>query len=403
MDADPAQGVAALPLGMARLSKLAFDGMDLKPVWRDLLDALVTAEDDAGPLMDLATLEQLFGNLADGLRWQEAALERRLLYRSRCAAAAPRLRLLALAASGDIGVNTPLEFLLEGADVALDTLYVVPGREPPTRLPEFDLAIVTVSEATAHRDVLAEIGRLTASWRVPVLNRPDRIPLLARDRLPALLADVRGLFVPQSLQVAREKIKRAADRATEAIAGCGFPLIVRPVDSHAGRGLARIAGATELEAYLSERPEAQFFIAPFIDYRSADGLYRKYRIAFVGGRPFACHMAITDQWMIYYLNAGMRESAAKRAEEAQFMRDFDDDFARRHAAALAAIAERVGLDYFAIDCAELADGRLLLFEADVAMIVHAMDPPDIFPYKGPPMRKLFGAFRAMLLERAGRA
>ena len=401
MDADPAEGVAALPLGMARLSKLAFDGADLKPVWRDLLDALVTAEDDAGPLMDLATIEQLFGNLAGGLRWQEAALERRLLYRSHCDAAAPRLRMLALAAPGDIGVNTPLEFLLEGSDIALDTLYVVPGRVGA--LPEFDLAIVTVGEAVAHRAVLAEIRRLAARSHVPVLNDPDRVQLLARDRLPALLADVRGLFVPPSLQVAREKVARAAERVAEAIAGCGFPLIVRPIDSHAGRGLARIEAAAELRAYLGARAEAHFFIAPYIDYRIADGLYRKYRIAFIGGRPFACHMAIADQWMIYYLNAGMRESATKRAEEAQFMRDFDADFARRHAGALAAIADRVGLDYFAIDCAELADGRLLLFEADVAMIVHAMDPPDIFPYKGPQMRKLFGAFRAMLLERAGRA
>ncbi len=82
------------------------------------------------------------------------------------------------------------------------------------------------------------------------------------------------------------------------------------------------------------------------------------------------------------------------------MHGFDDDFARRHAGALSAIAERIGLDYFAIDCAETRDGRLLLFEADIAMIVHAMDPADIFPYKGPQMRKLFDAFAAMLRRRA---
>ena len=113
-------------------------------------------------------------------------------------------------------------------------------------------------------------------------------------------------------------------------------------------------------------------------------------------------MAITDQWMIYYLNANMKESAAKRAEEAQFMADFDGDFARRHGPALGAIAERVGLDYFGIDCAETVDGALLVFEADIAMIVHAMDSPEIFPYKPPQMRKVFDAFRAMLHARSGR-
>jgi hypothetical protein len=36
------------------------------------------------------------------------------------------------------------------------------------------------------------------------------------------------------------------------------------------------------------------------------------------------------------------------------------------------------------------------------MIVHAMDSPEIFPYKPPQMRKVFDAFRAMLHARSGR-
>jgi hypothetical protein len=35
------------------------------------------------------------------------------------------------------------------------------------------------------------------------------------------------------------------------------------------------------------------------------------------------------------------------------------------------------------------------------MIVHDMDPPDLFPYKKPQMRKVFDAFEAMLRRRAG--
>ena len=39
---------------------------------------------------------------------------------------------------------------------------------------------------------------------------------------------------------------------------------------------------------------------------------------------------------------------------------------------------------------------LLIFEADNTAIVHDMDPPDLFPYKAPQMRKIFDAFAAML-------
>jgi len=406
MPIDHAEDEAKQPIGIARLSKLAFDGADLKPLWKDLVDRYVSGAGDAATLMDMATLQQLFGNVEGGVACQQQALERHQLYRSPCAAATPALRLLALAAPGDIGTNTPLEFLIDGSDVALDTFYVVPGRGLPASLANYDLAIVTVGESDANIPVLEAIARLTAGWKIPVLNDPLRIAGLSRERVPALLKGAPGLDAPPTVRVARARLQHLADgHATVAdlLGSSDFPLIVRPVDSHAGRGLKRIAERAELAPYLAERAEPRFFLAPFIDYSGADGLFRKYRIAFIGGRPYACHMAIADQWMIYYLNAGMRESAAKRAEEAQFMHGFDDEFACRHAGALNAIAERIGLDYFAIDCAETRDGKLLLFEADIAMIVHAMDPADIFPYKGPQMRKLFDAFVALLRRRAALA
>ena len=108
-------------------------------------------------------------------------------------------------------------------------------------------------------------------------------------------------------------------------------------------------------------------------------------------------MAISDSWVVHYMSAGMLESAAKRAEEARFFASFDDGFARRHRDALAEIARRVELEYVGIDCGETPDGELLIFEVDAGMTVHAMDSPDIFPYKQPQMRKLFRAFRQMLL------
>ena len=82
------------------------------------------------------------------------------------------------------------------------------------------------------------------------------------------------------------------------------------------------------------------------------------------------------------------------------MADFDADFAQRHATAFASLYDRIGPDYFGIDCAEMPDGRLLIFEVDVAMIVHDMDCPQIFPYKPAAMRKLFEGFLAALADKA---
>jgi hypothetical protein len=155
--------------------------------------------------------------------------------------------------------------------------------------------------------------------------------------------------------------------------------------------------------YLGERHQKNFFISRFVDYSGDDGLFRKCRIVFIDGQPYACHMAVADRWDIWYLNAGMSASASKRLEEESFMRTFDSGFARRHQTALAGLAKRIGLDYFTVDCAETKSGSLLIFEADNTAIVHDMDSPKLFPYKAPQMRRVFDAFAVMLERRAQHA
>jgi hypothetical protein len=390
-------------IGMAALAKMAFDSVDLRPLEQSLIERFVRNAGDTAALMDLSVVKLLSGARADGLQLQAAALQQNRLYRRRPESAKrDALRLLAFVAPGDFMANAPLEFLLDGANVTLDLLYVLPGAPLPDVVPEHDLAIVAIGESDENRAVLREVASLIQGWSRPVLNVPSRIADLSRDAACALLQAANGTAIPTTLRVARATLERIAAGTTvlDSILDGNFPIIARPIGSHAGDGLSKLDDAVAMADYLQARPEAEFYISPFVDYRSADGLFRKYRIALIDARPYACHMAVSQHWMVHYLNAGMTESAAKREEEARFMAAFDHDFAVRHAAALRAIAERVGLAYFAIDCGELPDGNLLLFEADVAMIVHAMDPPDMFPYKRPQMRKVFAAFDAMLRKYA---
>jgi glutathione synthase/RimK-type ligase-like ATP-grasp enzyme len=200
------------------------------------------------------------------------------------------------------------------------------------------------------------------------------------------------------------------DRATLEGIGCrevaiqafvtdgAFPIIVRPVDSQKGRGLMKLDNPNAILDYLKTWPENAFYVARYVEYRSSDGQFRKYRILLIDGRPYVCHMAISDRWVVHYMSAGMVESAPKRAEEARFFAGFDDAFARRHRPALLSIAQRLELEYVGIDCGETPEGELLIFEVDSGMTVHAMDPVDIFPYKQPQMRKVFRAFRQMLVD-----
>lgn len=394
-------------IGLARLMRMAVAGVDLAPLGTKLIAhaSADPGQPDADALMDLSTVLQLRGEHDLALEMQALALANRQVYsppmgRGLKDRSCATVRLLAIMGAGDLMSNSPIELLLEDSDVALDIVYVTERLDLPDTLPEHDVLFIAVAESETNIPLLAKIQVAVTDWPRPVLNDPVRIALLSRDNNCALLKDVPGVEMPVTVRISRQQLEQVGMGALPADAlGGDFPVIVRPVDSHAGHGLEKLADAAAVADYLQGAPEREFYVSRFVDYRDADGMFRKYRIVLIAGRPFVCHMGISEHWMIHYLNAGMAESAEKRDEEAAFMAGFDEGFAVRHAGAFRAINERVGLDYLGIDCAETADGRLLIFEVDSCMIVHATDPVDVFPYKQPQMRKVFDAFSQMLVHR----
>ncbi len=385
--------------GTADLTTFAYQGNG----YEALLQRIGAENDPAAYLYDKSIASQLAFRRAEGMLLQSAALELGQIYR---VGTPPEgaLRLLALVSPGDLMTNTPLDFLTNYLNVRLDLLYVIPGRPLPVSIPDHDIAFFAVGAADPPE--LDRLRDLFARWPRPALNNPNVLPSLERDTLAGSLADVPGLCSPRTVAVDRLALEAHIEYGVD-ITGFApprgpYPCLIRPLSSHAGTGLARAADPGELAKYLHSSFESRFFLASFEDYANADGLYRKSRVAFIDREPFLCHMGISSHWMVHYLNAGMTESAEKRAEEASAMADFDQGFARRHATAFESIHQRLDLDYYSIDCAETVDGRLLLFEADAAAIVHLMDPPDLFPYKQAQMRRVFGAFEDMLRRRSGR-
>ena len=389
-------------IGLAKLATLKFSGQDVMPTYQWLAAQLSHDDTNVGPLMDVAILDQLLGCPERGLAVQSAALRAERIYRVPAASTEPKLRLLGFAMAGPISANIPVEFLIEDYDVELTLLYIVPGMPLPP-LPDHDLAIVLVAESEPARPVLAEIERLTKSWPRPVLDRPELVPLLGRESLYRLVASIDGIAIPATVRVDAatfDGLRSGTIEIETVLPDGGFPIIARPVDSHGGHGLEKLETASAIEEYLARNPVPEYYLSRFVDYRSADGRYRKYRIAVIDGVPYASHLAISDHWMVHFLNADMTGSAEKRLEEERFMDEFQEGFRRRHGRALAELAEISGLEYFGVDCAETRDNKLLLFEADTSLIVHNMDSPVEFPYKDRHMRMLFEAFQAMLYRKA---
>jgi hypothetical protein len=290
---------------------------------------------------------------------------------------------------GPYTANMPADLLFDARFVTLHRWYVDPGGEVPA-LPDHDAVFVAIGESDDAAPRLAALQRFVRAGERPVLNRPEEIARLGRVPIAQTFAAANRCRVVRTTRISRERY--AAD-------GFAVPHIVRPVGSHGGHGLALIAAEPERHAYLSATNAAELYAAPFVDYRSADGFFRKYRIVFVDGEPFAFHLAISPNWMVHYYNAPMGEHAWMRAEEEAFLREIGSVFRGELGEALREAAALLPLDYVGIDCAIDRDGTLLVFEADNALIVHTLDDPAVFPYKHRYVPRILAALDAMVRRR----
>jgi len=340
----------------------------------------------------LYELEQMLGQPGAAIPHLRLALQSSRIVTLPAKRQPPQLTVLAISRVALWEANTPLELIVDDETATLHRYYIDDldtqlGAEP---LPAYDVLFNTIAESEAARPALALARTLAEREGVRPINPPETVAALGRASVAERFAHSSTILAP-----AVERVDAAALRAREI----AEPLVVRPVGSQAGYALAYIGDAAAMRAYLDEQVHDAYFVMPFVDYHSDDGFYRKYRVMFVEGAPFAYHLAISPRWMIHYYNAAMAEHVWMREEEARFIADLGAVFRRTLRDALAEIAAAVPLEYFGIDCGMAPDGRLLLFEADAAMLVHGTDPPELYAYKRAGFERVKAALSALLERR----
>lgn len=338
------------------------------------------------------------GRSADARRLRnESARRHRITRRGPGLTAQARLLLL-----GGVGAgHLPTRYLVDTAQFDTLSIEMLSPDQPDAPLgavdfddlKDVDVVFNTMGEGDRHGGQFDAVHALCARLGKPLLNPPDKVRRTTRDQTGVLFGGVADLCVPAVRWASLD------DLATMPI---DAPLLVRPPGDHGGDNLALLRHDADREAYLlgPRFPADRLLLTEFHDFRSPDGCWRKYRLIFVDPQIYPYHLAIGESWLLHYWRAGMSLEAWKKAEEARFLADWRGVFGERAARAAEDVAVRLDLDYGGMDCALLADGRLLLFEANACMRVHLDEPQAAFPYKHlhvPPIRE---AFSAMVKARA---
>ena len=340
--------------------------------------------------------QNLAAILADEQQHDEARTHRDKAYTERSllvtTAARPQAKVLVLTTT-ESG-NTPDRYLIPPSAYTRLLWFIEYATERQmVELPAYDIAFNAIGDEDLAGPTATNAARFAELCPTRLLNQPHLIARTRRDLAGSLFGGIDGVVVPRTVQISANELVEGDLRSAAGRAGIEGPFLVRPIGSHGGKGLLLVGGDAPDEP---PPPARAYYLTEFVDFRSADGLYRKYRTVFVDGRPLPYHLAVSPRWMVHYESSGMDQHPDRLAEEVRFLENPAAALGAEAAQAIASIGASLGLDYAGVDFTLTPDGQVLLFEANATMLVHPEAPESALAHKNPYIERIFAAFRAMI-------
>jgi tetratricopeptide (TPR) repeat protein len=380
-----------------QLGKVCFELNDPESAINHFRQAVALDPRDADSINWIGGLKQQMGDVEGAQAAYAEAAQIQPLIKRPAAKVPADFRVLALYAP--FGGNTPTEYLFKDTVHDTDTLALFAAREYDSELFRQNVQVIVnlISDADQAEGLLPLAADLADWLNRPTVNHPRKIQSTTRDAVAVLLRGIPGCSIPKAL-----RLKAGADCSVaelQAVLPFSSSILARPVGTHGGDDFEKIEEVAALSAFLAQRPDHDHYLIEYVDYRSGDGYFRKYRFIFVDGQILPYHLAISSDWKVHHVSTDMANQPWMQREEEAFLNSPETVFSPANYAALQAIQQRVGLEYFGIDCGLDVSGNIVVFEVNASMLVHAKN--EDFPYKTPAVQRIKLAFDAMLRRLAG--
>ncbi len=174
----------------------------------------------------------------------------------------------------------------------------------------------------------------------------------------------------------------------------GLPMLVRQRWGHGG-DMRRLDTETSFDIWWAEaRADPQSWVAgEYLDVRSGDGWYRKYRYFMAGSRGSARHLIVSPNWEVR--PADRVRTPATREEEIAYVTT-----ACPHHALFDAARRALEFEIAAFDYSYDANGGLVVWEVNPYPDL-STPPGEVGEYLTPTVERSYGVLADFYAERAG--
>jgi len=310
------------------------------------------------------------------------------------------VRVLVLGVDGE--GNIPTKSLFDDRVFAIASL-LVGFYDAEQALPPHDVVFNAIGDADRCALELTAANALLAHTSAPVINPPANVLVTGRVANGERLGALEDVVAPRFAIFPRWLLDRTQAEAALEASGFGWPLLLRVPGYHTGQHFIKVESRGDTATALASLPGTAVIAIAFLDTRSQDGNFRKYRIITVDGKIFPLHLAVSRDWKVHYFSADMVERPEHRAEDAAFLEDPRGVIGERGYAALERIVATLALDYGGVDFSLDTEGRVVVFEANATMIVQPPPSDAIWDYRRKPVDQIIAAVRSMLRERGLRS
>jgi glutathione synthase/RimK-type ligase-like ATP-grasp enzyme len=264
------------------------------------------------------------------------------------------------------------------------------------QIPKHALIVNGIGEADITEDVLRKASRLIRNSSARVLNHPDRVLATGREHTAQLLAGIAGLRLPKVIRLSAHALQARMLANTLADCKLEYPLLLRVPGLHSGRKLELVNNADEVRTMLRTHPARDYFAIEYIDTRCEDRYYRKYRVVFIDGAMYPIHCACTTGWKAHYYTSNNANVMMLQQEEQRYLENFRDVLGESVVLSLAAVQERLGLEYGGIDFSLDTQNNIVVFETNATMSFPQPDRETQHSYRFTAFRKAQDAIIKMI-------